>query len=157
DFDDSTWGYVSLAPVLPVKMEAQQIPPIRITRKIKPRKMTKLSPKRYIFDMGENFSGVCKIKVKGERGTVVKIRHSELMNTNKDSIDQGNVSFYFRPDSIHPTAFTDIFILKGGGEYETFQPSFTYHGFQYVEVEADNPIALELNDLEGQFLHTDLR
>src|SRR5690606_6999484 len=44
DFDDSTWGYVSLAPVLPVKMEAQQIPPIRITRKIKPQKMTKLSP-----------------------------------------------------------------------------------------------------------------
>ena len=50
----------------------------------------------------------------------------------------------------------DEYILRGEGE-ETFMPAFTYHGFQYAEVESDRPIELTEESLTALFVHTDLQ
>ena len=47
---------------------------------VKPVKMTEPQPGRYVFDLGQNFSGVVRLKVKGPRGTQVEIRHAERLN-----------------------------------------------------------------------------
>lgn len=36
-------------------------------------------------------------------------------------------------------------------------PSFSYHGFQYVEVESSRPVTLTEENLTGLFMHTDVR
>ncbi len=51
----------------------------------------------------------------------------------------------------------DVFTLKGTGEEEIFMPSFSYHGFQYVEVESSRPVTLTEENLTGLFMHTDVR
>jgi alpha-L-rhamnosidase len=52
-------------------------------------------------------------------------------------------------------AATDTFVLAGTGEPETYEPSFTYHGFRYVEVTGlAGPASLV--DLDGRVVRADL-
>jgi alpha-L-rhamnosidase len=50
---------------------------------------------------------------------------------------------------------TDTYILKGDG-VETYEPRFTYHGFQYVQV-TGLPGKATTDMLEGRVMHTDLK
>ena len=80
----------------------------------------------YIYDFGENNSGIIRLKIKGERGQKVSLQCSEQ---NVDgNINFSNINFY-------PNGFSqrDIYYLKGDGE-EVFEPMFTYHGCRYVYV-----------------------
>ena len=51
----------------------------------------------------------------------------------------------------------DEYYLKGTGDEEIFVPSFSYHGFQYVEVERDKPLKLTEESLTALFIHTDVK
>ena len=87
----------------------------------------------YVYDFGENNSGVCKLKIKGEKGQKVILRFGEDMFDGKFSLRSTlNMGDYTDKDLDFPQM--DIYILKGEGE-EKFIPPFTYHGFRYVLVE----------------------
>lgn len=66
------------------------------------------------------------------------------------------MNVYYHPVKPYEKFQTDTYILKGEG-VEVFQPSFTYHGFQYVEVEASEKVDLDKSSLTALFLHTDLQ
>lgn len=77
-FDDSRWKQVVLVPKIPAgQLSAQMQPPVRVLEVIKPVRMTECRPGEFIFDMGQNFAGVARIKVRGPKGTTVKIRYGE--------------------------------------------------------------------------------
>ena len=90
---------------------------------IKPVSMFKSPKGGFIFDLGQNISGWVQIKVKGEPGTKITLRHAEKLNPDS--------TLY--TTNLLPARATDTYILKGGDE-ETYEPSFTYHGFRYVEM-----------------------
>ena len=73
--------------------------------------------------MGQNFAGWAKLKVKGEVGTRVQMRFAETLKPD------GNVYV----ENLRKAEATDIYVLNGEG-VEEWQPSFTYHGYRYVEV-----------------------
>jgi alpha-L-rhamnosidase len=123
DFDDSKWVPVNVHAKEKGKLVAQQGPLLRVTKEIEPVNITSPSKGVYIFDMGQNFAGWAKLKVKGERGTTVQMRFAETLKPD------GNV---YR-DNLRKAEATDTYILKGDGE-EEWQPDFTYHGYRYVEV-----------------------
>ena len=52
-------------------LTAQMQPAIKITKVIKPVKITELQNDTFIVDMGQNFAGVARIKVKGPAGTKI--------------------------------------------------------------------------------------
>ena len=56
-------------------------------------------------------------------------------------------------DNLRTAKATDHFILAGKGR-EEYQPTFTFHGFRYVEVSGlkDKP---QLNDVKAVVFHTD--
>src|SRR5262249_4272243 len=56
------------------KLAAQMIEPIRVTQTFKPRAVTETSPGVFIFDMGQNMVGWCRLKVSGPAGTRVSLR-----------------------------------------------------------------------------------
>ena len=58
-------------------LTVQMQPPIRVTRTLKPVKVTQQAPGVFIADFGQNFAGVARIKVKGKAGTHVKLRYGE--------------------------------------------------------------------------------
>ena len=45
---------------------------------IQPIEITNPKPGMFVVDFGQNFAGWCRIKVRGQRGQVVKLHHAEL-------------------------------------------------------------------------------
>ncbi|MBR0460367.1 MAG: family 78 glycoside hydrolase catalytic domain, partial [Victivallales bacterium] len=98
-----------------------------------------------VFDVGQNMAGWCRIRVRGDAGAVVTLRHSELLKHNQ--IDPSNINLFVLSGEFQ----TDKYTLKGGAE-EIWEPRFTYHGFRYVEVTIEGNA--ELLSLEGRVVHT---
>lgn len=153
-FDDSQWGHVTVVSTPAPKMTHQSMHPVRITGVYEPRSMRQVDQSTYVFDLGQNISGVSRLKVTGERGTRMRLIHGERLN-NQGRVDQSNIDMHYRPVDDSDPFQTDIFILSGQ-EDEVFMPRFNYKGFQFVEVQADRPVALNRESLTGQFMHSDV-
>lgn len=153
-FDDSKWQGVGYRPVPSHNVTAQQVRPIRNVLAIPAKSFRKIDEKTYLFDFGQNMSGVTKINVSGEEGTEVRIKHGERLYDN-GRIDMSNIDVYFRGDRDKDPFQTDILILSGQGQDE-FMTKFNYKGFRYVEVTADKPIELGRNSITAYFMHSDV-
>lgn len=99
-------------------------------------------------------AGVTRIKVSGEEGTIVRIKHGERIYDN-GRVNTSNIDVYHRPVDDSDPFQTDILILSGKGEDE-FMPRFNYKGFRYVEVTSNKPITLNENSLTAYFTHSDV-
>jgi alpha-L-rhamnosidase len=126
-FDDSKWANVYVDKDEKRNLIAQKNEPIRVHNELKPIKIWAWKDK-YIADFGQNIAGHCALKIKGKPGQVVTIRHGEWLN------DDGSIY----TQSLGHAKAIDTFILSGGEDY--FDPSFTYHGFQYVEISTSPPL-----------------
>jgi alpha-L-rhamnosidase len=122
-------------------LAAQMIPPIRVIETLKPITLTQPKPGVWVFDMGQNMVGWCRLKVSGPRGTEVSMRHAETLKPDG--------TLYL--DNIRSAKVTDTYTLKGKGT-EVYEPRFTYHGFRFVEV-TGYPGRPRLSSLEGRVVH----
>jgi len=77
----------------------------------------------YVFDIGQEISGWCRLKVNGSAGTFIKVRHAEERNADGSLTTQ----------NLWGTPAEEDYILDGSGE-RTLEPHFTWHGFRFVEV-----------------------
>lgn len=135
DFDDSAWGNALLASTPRGEIRLCEAEPIVITRKIKPKSITK-TDEGYLYDFGENCAGVCKLSVYGTKGQRIDLRYGELLIDGKLDVkyiwfpnNENGIHWNFEKDTVH----RDIYTCRGNG-FECYTPSFTYHGFQYVMV-----------------------
>ncbi len=128
DFDDSGWKNCTCAVTDKGEKRVSQIPPILKYKEIKVKKITK-SGDGYIYDFGYNSAGLCKLKIRGEKGQKITMRHAEVVNDGKINMDN-----MYNPGTNQELAHLDVYICKGAG-VEEYQASFTYHGFQFVYVE----------------------
>ena len=134
DFDSSGWKNVLVADYAP-KMVSQQTEPLRIREEMPVVTYFKNEKGNWVYDLGQNFSGVIHLCIKGERGQSVRLTPAELLNQNR-TVNQSA--------SGEPFYFT--YRLRGGQCIETWQPQFTYYGFRYVEVEGAIPAGEENPD-----------
>jgi alpha-L-rhamnosidase len=118
------WGVAPIVEAPGGEMTAQQLEPIRVVETFAPKSITERRPGIFVLDAGQNLAGWLAIRVKGPRGTRITMRFSETL------YDSGTVN----QENLRTAAATDVYILKGGNE-ETWEPRFTYHGFRYVQVE----------------------
>ena len=153
NFDDSKWNGVGYRGAPSQNIVAQQARPIRNVLTIPAKSVNKINEKTYVFDFGQNMSGVTRINVSGEKGTEVRIMHGERL-FNNGRIDMSNIDVYYRGDKVKDPFQTDILILSGGKD--EFMAKFNYKGFRYVEVTSDKPIELNQNSLTAYFMHSDV-
>ncbi|MDR3194175.1 MAG: glycoside hydrolase family 78 protein [Tannerella sp.] len=153
-FDDAKWKPVCYRSAPSQLIVAQQLHPIRDVEEIPVKSVRKLSDRKYLFDLGRNISGVSRLRVTGEAGTEIRLKHAEIVRAD-NTLYMDNIDEHYRPVDDSDPFQTDIFILGGKGE-ETFMPRFNYKGFQYVEVTADRPVDLAADALTGWFMHSDL-
>ena len=144
-FSDINWEPVNCVPSPGGILMSNSVQPEIATETIHPLEVGEPKPGVYIFDMGRNFSGWVRIRAQGNKGTTIKLRFAETL------MPDGTLN----RNSLGPTRTEDNFILKGEG-IETYEPHFTYHGFQYVEV-TGYPGVPTLNDLEGKFIHNGVK
>lgn len=154
NFDDKGWKGVINRSAPSGNVVAQAMQPIRNVETISVKSMTKLADNVYLFDLGRNISGVSRITVSGEKGTIIRLKHAEKLNKSGYA-DQSNIDIHYRPTDDKDPFQTDIFILGGKGQ-ESFMPRFNYKGFQYVEVSSDKPITIGKESLTGYFMHSDV-
>jgi alpha-L-rhamnosidase len=139
--DDFSWQRAQEVDGPKGVLAAQMIEPIRVTETLKPVKITQPKAGVYIFDMGQNMVGWCRLTVSGPRGTKVTLRHAERLR------EDGTLYV----DNLRSAQATDTYVLSGKGT-ETYQPRFTYHGFRYVEVKGF-PGKPTLAAIEGEEVH----
>lgn len=154
-FNDSAWKEVIYRSAPSTNIVSQSLHPIRNVEKIPAITMRKFSDSVYVFDLGRNIAGVSQVRLRGEKGTVLRLKHGERIYAN-GRVDQSNINVHYRPTDDSDPFQTDIYILKGDGNEETFMPHFNYKGFQYVEVTSDKPVELSKESLAGYFMHSDV-
>lgn len=129
EFDDSNWQNAILADNPCEELIPEKDYPVKITEVLKVEKVSRIQDleNSYLYDFGQNASGIFEVSVKGNRGDSIKITPAELIDENKHANQKatGRSHFY-------------TYILKGDG-IETWQPKFTYYGFRYIQVDGVVP------------------
>ncbi len=142
-YDDSHWRSATAVAGTSGAISAEMMPPIKVVGSKIPVSMSNPESGVYVYDMGQNMSGWAKLRVRGSAGTRIQMRYAELVYKN-GMIDH---------ETIRAAKSRDIYVLRGGGGLETYQPRFTYHGFRYVEL-TGYPGTPNLGTLTAEVVHT---
>lgn len=141
-YDDKAWAPVILVEKPQATLVAQPSEPVLVTEYITPVNMTEPKKGVYVFDLGQNIAGWAKLKVEGKSGTEITLRFAERLDS------KGNIY----TANLRQAKATDTYVLKGQG-VEVFEPHFTFHGFQYVEVKGFPGIPTK-NAITGCVVHS---
>lgn len=125
--NSGNWKPVIVASSFPPSLKAQMLPPIKKRKEIQITKYYKIRDGKYVFDLGQNFSGWNRIRVKQAKGDTIRVRMCEEVHPDGTLDFTSTGVYYTRYEQ------TDTYICAGKG-IETWEPRFTYHGFRYVEV-----------------------
>ena len=159
-YDGSGWDSAGVAREELGPLSAQSCPPVRATKTLQPVKIMEPEPDTYIFDFGQNLAGRVRLRVRGKRGTRIRMRYGELLyddgtlNPMTSAAGQVKRKGVGGPGAPDVAAQTDIYIVKGDGE-ETYAPRFCFRGFRYVEV-TGFPGEPDLDNLTAQRLNSDV-
>jgi alpha-L-rhamnosidase len=126
------------------ELRSQTMPPIRATAELPARTLSNPEPGVFVFDFGQNFAGVARIRVSGPRGTRIDLAFAELLTP------EGRLHLGTNRES----QSRDSYILKGEG-LEVWEPRFTYHGFRYAELRG-YPGTPSIETLTGVVVGTDV-
>ena len=150
-FDDETWDAVTVEPVgAEPALVWQPSPPVGVKELLRPRAVKEAAPGVFLFDLGQNMVGWCRVRAFGPEGTRIRVRHAERLD-EKGRLYRAN---------LRTAQAEDVYILGGDApdrdHARWFEPRFTFHGFRYVEVEGlVEPPRIE--DLEGVVVSSRLR
>jgi alpha-L-rhamnosidase len=144
NFDDSAWENVKIVEAPGGEMISQMMEPIKVIETLKPVALENPEPGVYVYDMGQNFSGWARLKVKGAKGDTIVLAFAE------NKLETGKIDTI----SNNKAKTTDTFILNGTGT-EIFEPTFTFHGFRYVQM-TGFPGEPTIDNLEGRVVHSDV-
>ncbi|MDD6284887.1 MAG: family 78 glycoside hydrolase catalytic domain [Firmicutes bacterium] len=104
--------------------------PVRVYAQLKPVSITRQEG-GWLYDFGENNSGVCRISVDAKAGQKITLRFGEWLKDGKLCL--GNICFWQQSDMQKEFVQKSEYICKKG--QQTHTPSFIYNGFRYVFVE----------------------
>jgi len=123
-FEQAGWEVVSSFENTKAKLHPYPGPTVQVFSEMKPVKITEPKKNVYVFDMGTNFAGWARLKVKGGKaGDKIILRYAERLDSDG--------TIYTK--NLRGARATDTYICNGASQ-EIWEPRFTFHGFQYVEV-----------------------
>lgn len=122
-FNERGWASATVGEPPTAKLIGLMTAPTHMNSELKPVTVKPSATGDFVFDFGQNMVGWAQLKVKGPSGTRVRLRFAEILNPDGTIYRQ----------NLRNADATDTYTLKGGGD-ESYEPSFTFHGFRYVEV-----------------------
>jgi alpha-L-rhamnosidase len=143
-YNDKNWQSVKIGNYNNSNLIAAEGSPIRKIQEIKPIKIFRTPKGKLVVDMGQNMVGWLRLKVTGNKGTVVTLRHAEVMDKNGE----------FYTTNLRAAKCQLTYTLSGTGE-EIYEPRFTFMGFRFVEV-TGFPGELTKDNLTGVVVHSDM-
>ena len=97
----------------PPRLEAFPGVPVRVIEEIQPVAVTSPEEGVYIFNLGQNFAGVARLKVRGPAGTQIRLRYGEMLHPDGRLMTEN-----LRKARAH-----DHYVLKGDPAGEVYHTS----------------------------------
>ncbi|MBR4766469.1 MAG: family 78 glycoside hydrolase catalytic domain [Clostridia bacterium] len=108
-----------------------------------------------VVDFGQEIVGWVKLTVKGEKDTVVRMRYAEFLN-DSGSRKRGNDGPMGSVYTVnYRSALAKAYYRLNGDGTEIYRPKFSFFGFRFVEITAENDV--ELLGIEGEVVGNDNR
>ena len=120
-FEGKGWTGVHELEFDTAKLTPYEGPGISAWNELPVKEITTSPSGKTLIDFGQNLVGWVRVHVQGEAGDEVTLRHAEVL-------EDGELGT--RP--LRTALATDRYILSGRAD--VFEPTFTFHGFRYVEV-----------------------
>ena len=120
--DGEDWTGVHLGELDLARLTPYMGPPVRRQEELAPVSIWTSPSGKTLVDFGQNLVGWIRVRVKGPEGSRIRLRHAEVLEHEELGV---------RP--LRTAKATDELILSGAAD--GFEPTFTFHGFRYAEVE----------------------
>ena len=126
--------------------------PIREITELAPIAIRQIGTKRYIYDFGRNISGYARLSIKQSSGDKIILRFAEQIHEDGTPRfnDMDNPHYFKNGEFARDVVICSEKALE-------WKPSFTYHGFRYIEVQGltdENAIPETLTAIE---VHQDIQ
>lgn len=142
-FAGAGWTGVRVLDVDTAALEPYVGPSVRRWASLPVQEISTSPSGKTLVDFGQNLVGWIKVRVQGPEGTEIVIRHAEVLEDGELGV---------RP--LRTAQATDRYILSGGED--VFEPTFTFHGFRYAEIEGW-PGELQAADLTAIAIGSELK
>ncbi len=120
-FTSSEWAGVHVVDFDTAQLSRNTGPAITAFAELAPLRIWTSPAGKTLVDFGQNLVGYVRVRVQGEEGAEIVLRHAEVLEHGELGI---------RP--LRTAKATDRYILSGGAD--EFEPTFTFHGFRYAEI-----------------------
>lgn len=147
---ESIYAEKSSSPLLPgwenVNVKTPKIvgsynAPVCKVEEIQAKSMSEPVEGVYIYDLGQEITGIPQIKLRGEEGTIVQLRFGEMLYPEKSVY--GRLQGHILQANLREASSVDSYILSQDEE-DLFCPEFTFHAFRYIEITGiTEPVPLE--------------
>ncbi|TAN17596.1 MAG: alpha-L-rhamnosidase [Chitinophagaceae bacterium] len=125
-FNGAAWKKAVVVRGTGGKMKAQESYPVEFNEVFYPVHIDSSDKKLWVYDFGQNTSGIVRFSAAGKKGLTIRIIPAELLKTdNTPDQDATGRPYYWQ------YKFKD-------SEPVRWQPSFSYYGFRYAGVEVLN-------------------
>ncbi|MGZ3846980.1 MAG: family 78 glycoside hydrolase catalytic domain, partial [Flavisolibacter sp.] len=142
-FDDTKWKQAVIVDGPPT-LNSQMAEPVKLMETFSPQRTQKINGHTWIYDFGQNASGIPQVKLQGRKGDTIRIFPSELLKQDRTADQKATGSpYYFE------------YILRGDG-IESWQPRFSYYGFRYMQIDlapktsGNWPVLVDVKALHNQ-------
>lgn len=152
--EDDTWNPAPVVEAPKGTLMAQKNLPLKVMEKMEPVSVTEVKPGVYMYDLGKNFSGWVRIRVKTDGrfdGCRIKMKPGEILKEDGTPNQKATGKNY-----------SWDYYMDGRPEQE-YAPKFTYTGFRYVQVEGAVPAQLYkgedkpvLESFVGEFIYPEM-
>lgn len=143
-FEETGWKPVLVKEYNKDNLAAQSGPPVRRIARLTPVDIFVAPNGDTLLDMGQNMVGWVQLKVNGNPGQKITLRHAEVLDNS------GNIYF----TNLRAAKQTIEYTLKGRGK-EVYEPHFTFQGFRYVKISGFEKMP-EKDDLAGIVVSSDM-
>lgn len=141
-FDASAWSEASVVETRKQFTNAQLITrtdtPVHVIRTNEVKEAlgeTKEGSDAYIYDMGENVSGVPVITIPEEYakpGETMTVRFAEVLYPEMEEYTEKDIDGTLMVENYRAAMVTDFYTMKEGEN--VFAPDLTFHGYRYIEI-----------------------
>lgn len=159
-FDASIWKNATIQNGPGGQLQKTFFPPVQITDIISPVDIYSPFDKIYIVDMGVNFAGIQRIKLRGDPGDSIVFRFGEriyedsTLNTMTAVCGQIKRPGVGGPGAPDTAWQTDTYIIGPSGN-GIYSPEFTFHTYRYMEISGIK-YKPQISDIEGLALNSNV-
>ena len=123
------------------KLTDRMSTPVRIRKTFEPAELIHTPKGELVFDMGQEFTGIFRLKVSAPKGKLIHIQTGEILQ---------NGCFY----NENLRSAKSEYFFTSNGETVLLQPHFTFYGYRYVKIEGIPDLRKE--DFVGYALYSEV-